>query len=199
MTGEVDQISNVTGDVTESSSHSDAGTKSEVTSSTYYSTMFDQAIANKAVPLLYQYWKAPMVTDKDISAYHAASWLPGVLLYFPATMDFPMINRTNIVYFESHLMCGLGLLPSKFIVSILIYIGCELVHRHLDFISVLSCFNMLCECWLGIPPYTSLFWYFYSPSHYECKVFCDVGLTLCHNHREEYLKVTFRGCWKGSS
>jgi hypothetical protein len=64
MTGEVDQISNVAGDVTESSSHSDAGTKSEVTSSTYYSTMVDQAIANKAVPLLYQYWKAPMVTDK---------------------------------------------------------------------------------------------------------------------------------------
>jgi hypothetical protein len=22
---------------------------------------------------------------------------------------------------------------------------------------------------------------------------------LCHNHREEYLKVTFRGCWKGTS
>jgi hypothetical protein len=46
---------------------------------------------------------------------------------------------------------------------------------------------MLCKCWLDVPPDTSLFWYFYSPAHYE------------HNHQEEYLKVTFMGYWKGSS
>jgi hypothetical protein len=117
----------------------------------------------------------------------------------PTTMDFPTIDRTNIVCFESHLMCGLGLPPSKFLVLVLSYIGCELVHLHLNIISVVSYSSMMCECWLGIPPDTSLLWYFYSPARYEHKVFSSIGLTLHHNRREEYLMVTFRGCWKGSS
>jgi hypothetical protein len=54
-------------------------------------------------------------------------------------------------------MCGLGLPPSKFLVSVLNYIGCELVHLHPNTISALSYFSMLCECWLDIPPDTSLF------------------------------------------
>jgi hypothetical protein len=32
--------------------------------------MADQAIANKAVPLMYEYWKVLIVTNKDITAYH---------------------------------------------------------------------------------------------------------------------------------
>jgi hypothetical protein len=96
-------------------------------------------------------------------------------------------------------VCGLVLRPSKFLVSILNYIGCELVHLHLNTISALSCFSMLCEYWLGIPPDTSSFWYFYSPARYEHKVFSGIKLTLHCNHWEEYLQVTFWGCWKGSS
>jgi hypothetical protein len=61
------------------------------------------------------------VTDKDIANYHKADWLPGVLLYTPTTLDFPTIDRANIVSFELHLMRGLGLPPSKFLVSILNY------------------------------------------------------------------------------
>jgi hypothetical protein len=38
-----------------------------------------------------------MVTNKDIAVYHEASWLPGVLVYTPTTLDFPTIDRTNIV------------------------------------------------------------------------------------------------------
>jgi hypothetical protein len=75
-----------------------------------------------------------MVTDKDISAYHAVGWLLGVLLC------------TNVVCFESHLMCGLGLPLRKFLVSTLNYTGCELVHLHLNAISALNCFSKLCEC-----------------------------------------------------
>jgi hypothetical protein len=76
-------------------------------------------------------------------------------------------------------MCGLGLPPSKFLIYILNYMGCE--------------------CWLGIPPDSRLLWYFYSPAHYEHKVSYSIGLMLCYNCQEEYLKVPFRGCWKGSS
>jgi hypothetical protein len=58
---------------------------------------------------------------------------------------------------------------------------------------------MLCEFWLGIPPHTSLFQYFSSPAHYEHKVFSGIGLMLHCNRWEDYLKVTFKGCWKDSS
>jgi hypothetical protein len=30
-------------------------------------------------------------------------------------------------------------------------------------------------------------------------VFSGLGVTLCRNGRAEYLNVTFKGCWKGSS
>jgi hypothetical protein len=139
------------------------------------------------------------VTDKDIYPYHATDWLPGVLLCTLTTLDFLTIDQTNIVCSESHLMCGLGLPPRKFLVSVLNYVGCKLIHLHPNAILALNCFSMLCECWLGIPPDTSLFWYFYSPARYERKVFSGIGLTLRRNRRGEYLKVTFRGYWKGSS
>jgi hypothetical protein len=92
------------------------------------------------------------VIDKDIVAYHDASELPGGLVFTPTSLDFLTIDRINIVCFESHLMCGLGLPPSKFLVSVLNYMGCELVHRHPNAITILNCFSMLCEYWLGIPP-----------------------------------------------
>jgi hypothetical protein len=54
-------------------------------------------------------------------------------------------------------MCGLELPPSKFLVFVLNYIRCELVHLHPNAILALNCFLMLCECWLGIRPDISLF------------------------------------------
>jgi hypothetical protein len=41
---------------------------------------------------------------------------------------------------------------------------------------VLSSFAMLCECWLGIPPDSSLFWYYYSSVRYGQVVYGGVGL-----------------------
>jgi hypothetical protein len=156
-------------------------------------------MARKEIPPLYQYRKAPMVMDNDITAYHDVGWLLGALVCTPTTLDFSTIDRINIVSFESHLMCRLGLPPNKFLVSVLKYIGCELVHLHPDAISSLNYFTMLCDCWLDVPPDTTLFWCFYSPARYEQKVFSGTRLMLCRNHWEECLKVTFRGCWKGSS
>jgi hypothetical protein len=84
--------------------------------------------------------------------------------------------------------------PTKnFFVSILNFIGCELVHLNPNAIAALSCFSMLCKCWLEIPPDTSLFWYFYSPTRYECRIFSSIKLTLRCNRLKEYINVTFRG------
>jgi hypothetical protein len=97
------------------------------------------------------------VTEKDIVDFHDAEWLPGSLLCAPTPLEFPSIDRTNIICFESHMMCGLGLPPSKFIVAILNYLGCELVHLHPNAISTISCFSMQCDCWLDIPSDTLFF------------------------------------------
>jgi hypothetical protein len=78
------------------------------------------------------------------------------------------------------------------------YLGCSLVHLNPNAISALSSFVMLCECWLGIPLDTSLFWYYYSPAQYNKTIFCGIGLSLQRNYRDEYIKATFKGCWKGS-
>jgi hypothetical protein len=133
------------------------------------------------------------VTEKDITNFHEADWLLGVLLYTLTTLEFPTIDHTNIVCFESQLMCGLDLPPSKFLIAVLNYLGCEMVHMHPNAIASLICFSMLCECWLSIPPDTSLFLYFYSPACYENKVFSSLGLTSRRNHRDEYPKATFKG------
>jgi hypothetical protein len=41
--------------------------------------MADQAIAKKEVLLVYDYGKALMMSDKDISAFHATGWFLGVM------------------------------------------------------------------------------------------------------------------------
>jgi hypothetical protein len=57
---------------------------------------------------------------------------------------------------------------------------------------------MLCECWLGIPPDNSLFWYYYSPARYSKTIFGGIGLSLWRKCRDEYIKATFKSCWKGA-
>jgi hypothetical protein len=144
-------------------------------------TKVDQVMAERKIPNLYEYWKLLMVGEDDLSNFHAVGWLPDDLVCSPTTLEFPMIDHANIVCFESYLMCGLGLSPSKFLVAILNYLGCELTHLHPNAIAALSFFNMLCECCLDIPPNISLFWYFYSLTRYEQKLFYDLGLNLWCN------------------
>jgi hypothetical protein len=75
----------------------------------------------------------------------------------------------------------------------------ELVQKNPNDIATLSYFTMLCECWLGIAPNTSLFWYYYSPVWYDKTIFSEIELSLRHHRRKEYLDATFRGSWKGAS
>jgi hypothetical protein len=91
-------------------------------------TIADQVIVENKVPNLYEYWKSPTVKEEDLSKFHEARWLPDDLVCSPTSLDFLIIDRTIIVCFESYLMCGLGLPPSKFLVAILGYLGCELIY-----------------------------------------------------------------------
>jgi hypothetical protein len=103
-----------------------------------------------------------------------------------------------MVCFESHLIVGLRLSPSKFLFAIMNFLECELVHFNPNTITTLSCFTMFCECWLGIAPDTSLFWYFYYPTRYSKVVYSKIGLSL-HRYRSfEYIDATFKSSSRGS-
>jgi hypothetical protein len=116
------------------------------------------------IPELTDFFKKTTVTEDDHRAYHDRGWLTGNLVSFIPEVDVPTIEGTTIVCFESQLAAGVGLPPSKFLSSITNYLGCSLVHLNSNAVSALSNFVMLCECWLGTPPNTSLFWYYYSPA-----------------------------------
>jgi hypothetical protein len=153
--------------------------------------MTDQVIAENKVPNLYEYWKSLTVKEVNIHKFHEAGWLLGDLICSPTTLNFPIIYQMHIVCFKSHLICGLGLPCSKYLVTILGYLGCKLIHLNSNIIAALSLLYMLCECCLGIPPDTSLFWYYYSPTRYDQKLFFGLGLSLWQNRKDEYLKATF--------
>jgi hypothetical protein len=114
-------------------------------------------------------------------------------------VDVPTVDGSTMVYFASHLVARLGLPPSKFLIAILNFLGCKLVHFNPDAFTALNCFTMLCECWLGIVPDTNLFWYIYSPARYDKVIFSWIGLSLRHSHEKEYIDATFKGSDKGAT
>jgi hypothetical protein len=128
---------------------------------------------DREIPELADFFKKRIVTEADRKAYHDLGWLSGNLISFIPEVDVP-----TVLCFECQLAAGLGLPPSKFLSSVMSYLGCSLVHLNATAVSALSSFAMLCECWLGIPPDTSLFWYYYSPARYFKIIFGGIGLSL---------------------
>jgi hypothetical protein len=110
-----------------------------------------------------------------------------------------MVDNSIVVCFESHFIAGLGLPPSKFLVAILNFLRYELVHLHLNAITTLRCFTMLCKCWLRIALDTNLFLYFKYLARYDKTIFSGISLSRSRHRQKEYLDATFKGCWKGAS
>jgi energy-converting hydrogenase Eha subunit E len=130
------------------------------------------------IPELTDFFKKMIVTEDDCRAYHDRGWLTGNLVSFTPEVDVPTVEGSTIICFESQLAAGVGLRPSKFLSSIMNYLGCSLVHLNFNTVLALSSFIMLCKCWLGIPPETSLFWYYYSPTRYTKTIFGGIGFSL---------------------
>jgi hypothetical protein len=145
------------------------------------------------IPELTDFFKKTIVTEADRKAYHDLGWPSSNLISF-----IPTVEGSTVLCFECQLATGLGLPPSKFLSIVICYLGCSLVHLNANTVSALSSFAMLCECWLEIPPDTSLFWYYYSPTRYSKTIFGGIGLSLRRKCRDEYIKATFKGCWKGA-
>jgi hypothetical protein len=150
------------------------------------------------IPELTDFFKKTTMTEDDRRAYHDRGWITGNLVSFIPEVDVPTVEGSTIIYFESQLVAGVGLPPRKFLSSIMNYLGCLLVHLNSNAVSTLSNFIMLCECWLGIPPDTSLFWYYYSPARDTKTIFGGINFSLRRNRRDGYIKATFMGCWKGA-
>jgi hypothetical protein len=113
---------------------------------------------------LADFFKKTIVTEADRQAYHDLGWLSGNLISFIPEVDVSTVEGSTVLCFECQLAAGLGLPPSKFLSSVMSYLGCSLVHLNTNAVSALSSFTMLCECWLVILLDTSLFWYYYSPA-----------------------------------
>jgi hypothetical protein len=152
-----------------------SGVESEVPASSSSSNAAIVKMANKTTPSMSNYWKKSMINEADCSAYHAAGWLDDGLEFLVPEVDIPMIDGSIMVCFEYHLVAGLGLPPKEFLVAVMNFLKCELVHLNPNAIAVLSCFIMLCECWLGIALDTSLFWYFYSLARYDKFIYYRIG------------------------
>jgi hypothetical protein len=103
-------------------------------------------MAEREILELTNFFKKTTVTEDDRRAYHDHGWLTGNLVSFIAEVDVPTVDGSTILCFESQLAAGLGLSPSKFLSSIMNYLGCSLVHLNTNAVSALSSFVMLCEC-----------------------------------------------------
>jgi hypothetical protein len=103
-------------------------------------------MAKGEIPELSDFVKKTSVIDDERQAYHERGWLTGNVISSVPEIDVPTVEGSTDIYFESHLIAGLGLLPNKFLVTIMDNLNCELFHFNPNAISVLSTFVMLCEC-----------------------------------------------------
>jgi hypothetical protein len=154
-------------------------------------------MAKGEIPELSDFFKKTPVTDDERQAYHDRGWLTGNVISSIPEVDVPTVERSTIICFEPHLVAGLGLPPSKFLVTIMVYLNYELFHFNPNAISALGTFVMLCECWLGTTMDTSLFWYYYSPVRYSKVIYGRIGLSLCRHRRDEYIPASFQELLEG--
>jgi hypothetical protein len=151
MAGEADRTlaTTDTPTVDEDRNDSRAESNAPVTSSSV--TLAIIKMVDNKVPDLTDYWKKSTIIEANHQAYHDFGWLTGNLMSTVPKVDFPTAHSSTVVCFESHLIVGLGLSPSKFLVAIMNFLGYELVHFNANSIAALSCFYILCECWFGTP------------------------------------------------
>jgi hypothetical protein len=82
----------------------------------------------REIPELTDFFKKTTVTEDDHRTYHDRGWLTGNLISFIPEVDVPTVEGSTFICFESQLAAGMGLPPSKFLSSIMNYLGCSLVH-----------------------------------------------------------------------
>jgi hypothetical protein len=144
MAGEADQDPSVTTEPVADANKSDSGAESDTLTTSSSATLAAIKIADNQIPEISDFWKKSNVSEANRQAYQNLGWLTGNLISSIPEVDNPTTHGSTMVCFESHLVIGLGLPPSKFLVTIMNFLGCGLVHFNLNVIAALSCFTMLC-------------------------------------------------------
>jgi hypothetical protein len=196
MAVEADQIPCVINEPITDENKSDSRTESNIPAGSSSSNIDVTKMVEKIISEMVDYWKKTTITEVNRRAYHSFGLLNGGLEPTIPIVEYPIVDGTTVVCFESHLVARLGFPSSKFHIAVMSHLGYEQVHFNPNAITALSCFAMLCEYWLEIASDTSLFWYFYSPTQYEKVVFSGIGLSLHHRRRSEYILASSKGNWK---
>jgi hypothetical protein len=76
-------------------------------------------MADKKVPAMSDFFKKTSVTDAERQSYHDFGWLASNLISTILEVDVPTVSGFTILCFESYLIAGMGLLPSKFLAAIM--------------------------------------------------------------------------------
>jgi hypothetical protein len=111
MAGETDQTLLSISDTAASIGKVASGAESDTAPTSSSSNFTAEKIVKKDVPMLFEYWRESTVTEADRAAYHAAGWLPGGVESSMSDLEFPMVDNTTIIYFESHLIPRLCNIP----------------------------------------------------------------------------------------
>jgi hypothetical protein len=184
--------------INDDDTRSNFGAESTAVSTSTSLTRDASLMAKGEIPELTDFFKKISVTEEERHAYHDYGWLTGNVLSTIPKVDVPTVHDLIVLCFKSHMFARLGLPPSKFLAAIMNYLGCSLVHFNANAIVMFNTFIMLCECWLGIPPDSSLFWYYYSSSRYTKFIYGGIRLSLRRHRWDEYITALFKGCWKHS-
>jgi hypothetical protein len=90
------------------------------------------------IPELTNFFKKTIETEADRKAYYDLGWLSGNLISFIPEVDVPTVEGSTVLCFECQLAAGLEIPPSKFLSSVMSYLGCSLVHLNANAVSTLS-------------------------------------------------------------
>jgi hypothetical protein len=102
----------------------DSGAESTVMTTSSSLTRGASMMAKGEIPEVTYFFKKISVSEEELQAYHCRGWLTGNVLSSIPEVDVPTIHDSSILCFESHLLAGLGLPPSKFLAAIMNYLGC---------------------------------------------------------------------------
>jgi hypothetical protein len=100
----------------------DFGTKSTAMAASSSPTRGAAKMTEGKILELTDFFKKTTVTEDDRQAYHDRGWLTGNLVSFIPEVDVPAVEGSTILCFESQLVAGLGLPPSKFLSRIMNYL-----------------------------------------------------------------------------
>ncbi|TVU36168.1 hypothetical protein EJB05_18087, partial [Eragrostis curvula] len=148
------------------------------------------------IPQSIDYWKPGEIDEKYILELRKTGWISDFIITKENKGDMCFsFDTTEIPVFESHMICGFNLPPSKFLERVCKFYKIELIHLKSQVVSLLSLFSTLCECWLGTAPSLDLWRVYHEPCYYSS------GLVGCvsFNRRRNivYPPFAYRRSWSG--